>query len=231
MKRYGDNMYKADKGKHFVLTEYGQEVVKSYSWMTVGEPIDFGYADEYHAYCDDVDNGYLVEVEDPNWVTLPGFRVMYDITKDGKTYQLPAGNGYEIFFDKTMAERRVREFNSRPWNRDTKAYIIDAVYEGKAPRTCRTYNGKTVYNSDWWFGDIGEVGDYVDQEIADWFLDCVPPKTFTHNMIQCGEPDSSAKEGTLYGTLVRVADDVWEYKGTCLAGTTNHGTPIPYVKG
>lgn len=228
MKKYGDNMVKADKGKRFVLTEKGVTDVRSYTHFGVGNPIDFGYADEYCVYSDDILNGYLVEVEDPNWVTLPGYNVVYDITKDGKTYQLPAGNGNEIFFDKAMAERRVREFNSRPWN-NSKAYIIDAVYEGKAPRPCRTYNGKTVYNSDWWFGDIGEIGDYVEQEIADWFMDCVPPKTFTHNMIQCGEPDSSAKEGTLYGTLVRVADDIWEYKGACLKGTTDHGTPIPIV--
>lgn len=229
MKKYGDNMVKADKGKRFVLTEKGIAEVKSYAHFGVGNPIDFGYADEYCVYNDDILNGYLVEVDDPNWVTLPGYKAVYDIIKDGKTYQLPAGNGNEIFFDRAMAERRIREFNSKPWNRDTKAYIIDAVYEGKAPRICRTYNGKTVYNSDWWFGDIGEVGDYVEQEIADWFANCVPPRTYTRNMIQCGEPDSSAKEGTLYGTLVRVANDIWEYKGACLKGTIDHGTPIPIV--
>ena len=228
MEKYGDNMVKADKGKRFVLTERGYNESATYHQYKIGEPIDVGYADDYHAYNDDILRGFVVEVDDPDWVTLPGFKVVYDITKGGKTYQLPAGNGYEIFFTREMAERKVREFNNRPWN-DSKAYIIDATYEGKQPRPLRSYNGKTVYNSDWWWGDIGEEGDYVDEEIADWFLNCVPPKTYTTNMIQCGEPASSAKEGTLYGTLVRVADDVWEYKGACLKGTTNHGTPIPYV--
>lgn len=229
MRKCGDNMVKADKGKRFVLTEKGVTDVRSYTRFGVGNPIDLGYEDEYCVYSDGILDGYLVEVDDPNWVTLPGYKAVYDITKGDKIYQLPAGNGNEIFFDRAMAERRVREFNSRLWNRDTKAYIIDAVYEGKAPRTCRTYNGKTVYNSDWWFGDIGEVGDYVEQEIADWFLNCVPPRTWTTNMIQCGEPSGSRKEGTTYGTLVRVTDDIWEYKGDCLKGTIDHGTPIPYV--
>lgn len=224
MKKYGDNMYKADKGKHFVLTSLGKEQVASYRHMEVGEPIDYAYADEYHAYCNDVDDGYIAELEDPNWVTLPGYKAVYD----HKGYQLPCGNPY-VYHCKEMAERMAKHFNEQPWRYGEVGYVVDAVYEGKKPREQRTYNGKTVYNSDYWFGDVGEVGDYVEQEIADWFLNCLPPRTWTTNMIQVGEPYSSVKEGTTYATLVRVTDDIWEYKGACLRGTTNQGTPIPYV--
>ena len=216
-----DGWYKADKGKHFILTELGKKECASYHYKEVGKPVD-EYETEAVGWA--VEKGYVIEVDDPDWIVCKGYKAVYD----HKGYQLQCGNP-TVFHHKWMAERAVKEFNTRPWNRDKKGYVIEAVYEGKKPRPCRKYNGKTVYNFDWWWGDIGKEGDYVDQEIADWFLNCVPPRTDTTNMIQCGEPSGSRKEGTTYGTLVRVTDDIWEYKGDCLKGTIDHGTPIPYV--
>lgn len=217
-----DGWYRADKGKHFVLTEEGRQNCASYRNLEIGKPVD-EYETEAVGWA--VDKGYVIEVADPNWIVQKGYRAVYDHCG----HQLPCGNP-TVFHHKWMAERAVKEFNERPWNRECdKAYVIEAAYEGKRPRPCRKYNGKTVYNSDWWWGDIGKVGDYVDQEIADWFLNCVPPKTYTSSMIQCGEPSGSRKEGMTYGTLVRVTKDVWEYMGDCLKGTTKHGTPIPIV--
>ena len=49
-------------------------------------------------------------------------------------------------------------------------------------------------------------------------------------MIQCGEPASSATEGTLYSTFIKIDDDVWEYKGDCLAGHIEQDwTPITRI--
>ena len=35
-----DGWYRADNGKHFVLTEKGKAECASYSYKTVGEPVD-----------------------------------------------------------------------------------------------------------------------------------------------------------------------------------------------
>ena len=213
-----DREYRADKGKMWRFTSVC-ETWASYKGKT-GKAYDDNYVPKTW-----VESGLVEEIDDPDWVVMPGFRVVYDYNGN----QLPCGNPY-VFHNREMAERQVKEFDSRPWNHgERKAYIIDDIYEGKCPRPLQTYNGKTVYNFDWWFGEIGEDGDYVDEEIADWFLNCVPYKTWTRNMIQCGEPYSSTKEGMTYSTFIKIADGVWEYKGNCLKGTTDHGTPIPYM--
>lgn len=226
MKTYGQNMYKADNGKHFVLTAKGKTEVASYRNRTVGEPINFGYSDEYCAYIRDVDNGYVEEVDDPEWVILPGYKVVYD----HKGYQICAGNPI-VFHDLEMAERMRDNFNARSWRlNEPKAYVINATYEGKRPKPCHEYNGQIVYNDDYWFGDVGRPGDLVEEEIAEWIANCVPPKSYSANYIQCGEPSSTKVEGNTYATFVKVAEGIWKYCGNCLKGEREeNGTDIPYV--
>lgn len=227
MRSCGNNGFYADKGKMFVLTTKGKEEVASYRNLDVGKPLDFGYADEHYAYYGDVTEGYVEEVEDPNWVVLPGFRVVYDY----KGNQIGCGNPH-VFHDREMAERYMDSYTELykryGWN-DHNPYIIEDIYEGKKPVPNKEYKGKRVFVSDNWFGDVGVEGDLVDDEIADWFLNCVPPRTMRNGMIQCGEPTESCIEGATYATFVKIDDDVWEYKGDCLGGTTEHGTPIPIV--
>lgn len=40
------------------------------------------------------------------------------------------------------------------------------------------------------FGRFAQAGDQVDQDIVDYFLGVVPPKTMQPGLIQCGEPYS-----------------------------------------
>ncbi len=223
MRKCSDYGYRAEKGKHFVLTERGKEWA-SYRDCEVGKPID---NDDTWASVPMIEDGALTEVDDPDWVTLPGFRVVYDY----KGNQIGCGNPH-VFHDREMAERYMKNYASLyasfGWT-DHVPYIIDAVYEGKRPTPNKEYKGKRVFTSDNWFGNVGVAGDLVDDEVVDWFRDCVPPRTCRRDMVQCGEPSCSCIEGATYATFIRIDEDVWEYKGDCLGGTTEHGTPIPIV--
>ena len=229
--REGD--YVADKGKYFVLTRKGKQEVMTFRFdeYEVGKPVSDNYYDQTHPYKWQVDNGYLEEVNDPDFVVGPGYKAVYDYAG----HQICAGNPH-VFFSREMAKRMCKHFNNRPWNRDTKAYVIEATYEGKRPKELRYHEGKPVYNEDWWFGDIGEVGDLVEWKIADYAGQCVPPKAYGSNFIQCGEPndarldDKTGKYRDTYSTFKRIAEDVWMYCGNCFVGEdTERGRELPYV--
>ena len=139
-----------------------------------------------------------------------------------------------------MAERQAEAFNNRPWRLDSdeKAYVVETIYEGKCPKPCREYNGKIVYNEDWWFGEIGKPGDLVEESIAEWIGNCVPPVAYGRDYIQCGEPsdsrfdDKANKYKSTWATFKRIADDVWEYCGDCFKGEDRpRGKSIPIVRG
>ena len=227
MERHGE-YFTATKGRHFVLTLKGVTEVASYRCYQVGDTLDYGFADEYTAHHSDVENGYVIEVDDPSWVTLPGYRAVYNIVRAGETYVLDVNR--RIFHDKEMAELTAKEFNEQPWRDDERAYVIDAIYEGKAPKPCRTTpKGERILNMDYWTY-ARPVGTLVEEEIAMDAANCVPPKTFMSGFIQCGEPADHVKEGARYATFIKVGDKIWEWRGDCLAGHKEvSGTPIPYI--
>lgn len=220
MQRCGEYGYKADKGFHFVATEIAKAWA-SYRNCTVGEPLD---DDDGFACRSLVEKGAVREVRDPDWVTLPGYKVVYYYNGN----QLCCGNP-EVFHNKEMAEAVMCKYQSYPWF-DHKPYIVDAVYEGKRPKECRKVDGHVIYNMDYWTYDR-EPGCYVEEEIAMECANCVPPRTFKSGMIQCGEPADSKAEGYTYATFIKVADGIWQWCGNCLAGETdpNKGTKILYV--
>lgn len=222
MNRCGDYGYRADEGMHFVATEKAKEWA-SYRNCVVGEPLD---DDDTYAVKSMVDAGAVREVPDPEWVTMPGYRAVYDVHGDGK-YIFDAGNPI-VYHSREMAEAAVDEFNKRPWNHQ-KAYVIDAIYKGKRPKACREYEGKPVYNRDHWSYNR-PIGSLVEREIAEDAGNCVPPRTWTRNMIQCGEPAGSKVEGITYATFIRVTEDIWKWCGNCFAGESEErGKEVPYV--
>lgn len=232
MEKRGDYGYRADKGKHFVLTEKGKTWA-SYRDCEVGQPID---EDDTYASAPMVEEGVLIEVDDPDYITCKGYKAVYN----HNGYELNAGNGNAIFHSREMAERQAEAFNNRPWRLDSdeKAYVVETIYEGKRPKPCREYNGKIVYNEDWWFGDIGRIGDLVEWKIADYAGQCVPPASYGNNFIQCGEPyssrldDNTGKYRSTYSTFKRIAEDVWMYCGNCFRGEdVERGAEPVYVAG
>lgn len=214
---------RADKGKYFVLTDKGKENCASYKSYEVGKPV----SDETWCPLWAINEGYLVEVDDPDWVIMSGYKVV----RNYKGNQLQCGNPY-VFHDKEMAERYRQNYEDyyKAWGKECIPYIIDAVYEGKKPKPNKEYKGKTLFIKHNWWCEVGKIGDLVEHKIAMDIAECVPPRNFSTGYIQCGEPESDSEEGTLYATFVRVDDDVWEYKGNCLAGHTEQDwTPIPIV--
>lgn len=226
MTRY-DKEYKADKGKIFVITEKGKAKCKSMAHYEVGEPWDdFGK----WTPCWTVDDGYIVEVDDPNFTTTQGYKAVYN----HNGYELSCGNPM-VYFDKEIAEKIARAWEKRPWNKGEKAYVVETTYEGKVPQPCREYNGKRVYNRDWWFYDAAQIGDLVEEEVVDDAMNALPPACMRSDCMQMGEPsdsriDENGKGRSTYETFKRIAEGIYEYCGDCFKGeNVQRGTNIPYV--
>ena len=64
-------------------------------------------------------------------------------------------------------------------------------------------------------------GDMVDQGVADYFLDILPPRTMRRGYFQVGEPHNYArnpktgKQSDTYATFVRYGKGIWQYRGNC----------------
>lgn len=70
--------------------------------------------------------------------------------------------------------------------------------------------------------DLGQflnVGDYVDQEMADYFLGVLPPACMTGGIIQIGEPNSHVNGRATFATI-RETSVGWQYCGHCYRGQT-----------
>ena len=81
-----------------------------------------------------------------------------------------------------------------------------------------------------WCGDFNEdfkPGEYVDQEIVDYFRDVLPPRSMAPGYLQVGEPynhmpDQEGKYRATYNTFTSAALGVWKYCGHCFAGEMKH---------
>lgn len=222
-----DNYYWADKGKYFVLTETGKENVPSWRYDKVGEPVDEYGREAVHWA---VEKGYLIEVDIPNWIQTTGYQVVYDY--NGRT--IAVGNPI-VFHDLKLAENYKKNYESYPWM-EHELYIIKTVYEGVKPQECREFNGKPVYNKDWWHSlDNFSIGDYLEEEIVEEVVYCLTPTCTRSHCMQCGEPtshkiDEQGKIRETYSTFKMIAEGIYEYCGDCFAGENyRHGTEIPYV--
>lgn len=223
-----DGYYNADKGKYFVLTEKGKAECASYRSKTVGSPVD-EYDTEAVQWA--VEKGYVVEVNIPDWIVKEGYEVVYDL---GVNNTVHAGN-YKVFPEHEIAERYMENYQKRSWFH-YKLYIRTGVFEGRKTKDCRIYDGKRVFNKDWYYGlDALRVGDYVEEEIVSDLMDCVMPASMRSDCSQLGESysqrvDENGKSRSTYGTFKKVADNTWEYCGDCFRGeNTMRGTELPYV--
>lgn len=102
------------------------------------------------------------------------------------------------------------------------------------------YNGKKVLTYNELDYKNLAVGDYVEQEIVEDAINCVPPISFSRRCSQCGEPYSMRLDTetnrwrSTYSTFVCVdsAAGVWEFRGHCFAGeTTERGEEPAYIGG
>ena len=71
-----------------------------------------------------------------------------------------------------------------------------------------------------WQGSLSEylqIGDVVDEEMADYFLNVLPPACWRADLIQIGEPYSHVNGRATYATL-RKQNGEWVYAGHCHRG-------------
>lgn len=215
MKLRSDGWYEADKGKHFVLTKKGKQDCASYRDKVVGEPVD---EYDYEAVRWEVDKGYHIEVDIPDWTIQKGYRVVYEHNGDTLCVGEPI-----VFPDEKLAKNYMKHYQNYSWmNYDL--FIQEATYEGRALKDCREYRGRQVYNRDWILTtDCLEIGDLVEEEIVDYIINLVPPACMRSDCCQCGEPascriDENGKTRSTYITFKKINEDVWEYCGECFRG-------------
>jgi len=66
-----------------------------------------------------------------------------------------------------------------------------------------------------------QIGDLVDEEIAEYFINVLPPACMSGGIVQIGEPSDHVEGHATYETLKRTSDG-WQYAGTCHRGQTEH---------
>jgi len=80
--------------------------------------------------------------------------------------------------------------------------------------------------SSW--GNYVSPGDLVDEEVYDYFLNVLPPRSFSAGYLQVGEPFShraNPKTGicqATYMTFVSANNGLYRYCGNCFAGETEN---------
>lgn len=73
-----------------------------------------------------------------------------------------------------------------------------------------------------WKGSLHEyldIGDTVDDDIVDHFINVMPPAILRSDLIQMGEPYSHIGGRAVYATIAR-SELGWIYCGTCFRGET-----------
>lgn len=103
----------------------------------------------------------------------------------------------------------------------------------------KEYNGKKLVTMEDWtdsFDNCCNKGDYVEEEIVNSFIDCVPPVCMRSSCMQCGEPYShredpdTGKWRATYSTFKEVTKGIYEYCGHCFCGENEErGTDPVYV--
>ncbi|OPZ65859.1 MAG: hypothetical protein BWY85_00218 [Firmicutes bacterium ADurb.Bin506] len=114
------------------------------------------------------------------------------------------------------------------------------ICDCKRPAAPEPENRLVTY-ADWEaagdFDKCARPGDYVEEDIVEEFLNCVPPASHKPGYIQCGEPYSHAHDPVTdrfrptFATFHKPGDH-WIYCGHCFIGQTKQAPEnIPIVKG
>ena len=163
------------------------------------------------------------------------YRVVYDYTNGSNTYTIEAGQNRWIP-SREIAEKILSHKQKEPYFIDTKLYLEEREAEPHNRKDCRTYNGKTVYNPDWFYFDALSIGDYVEEEIVNDIINSVPPACMRYDCSQCGEASNHMEDErtgrfrATYSTFKRVDGNTWEYCGDCFIGeNVQHGKELQYV--
>lgn len=80
-----------------------------------------------------------------------------------------------------------------------------------------------IYTEDTFDSSTAVIGDLVEQQVVNNFMDCLPPASYTSECAQLGEPyshrsDENGKYKATYLTFKRLNHDTWVYCGKCFRG-------------
>lgn len=64
-----------------------------------------------------------------------------------------------------------------------------------------------------------QIGDLVDKEFVEYFINVMPPATMNSHCIQIGEPYSHMNGKATFSTLKKT-EEGWVYAGHCHRGQT-----------
>ncbi len=151
------------------------------------------------------------------------YRIVYDNVKPERTYITEFGS-YGWLWDKDVAEKLLikeqKRADSYGWIE--KLYIEERETEQEDTRQAMRIheNGKSVYNWDHLIWKALNIGDYVEEEVADDILDALPPASMSSECLQLGEPEDHINGKATYLTLSRVDSSTWQFRGYCFRGQT-----------
>lgn len=75
-------------------------------------------------------------------------------------------------------------------------------------KTMEQWNGSKMNLTDFL-----KVGDIVSEDIQDYFIETLPPETYTSNIIQLGEVYTHDNNGTPFFITLEKVQGVWTYTG------------------
>lgn len=87
----------------------------------------------------------------------------------------------------------------------------------------KTIDGWGKSNCGSW-DEYCKPGERVDEGVADYFLNIMPPRIMKMGYFQVGEPHSTAvnpktkRHSETYATFLKAEKGVWEYRGHCFTG-------------
>jgi hypothetical protein len=79
-------------------------------------------------------------------------------------------------------------------------------------KTLEQWNGRTLE-------DYLNVGDQVDEEMINYFINIIPPATLNSRLLQVGEASNHIGGKATFTTFERV-NNIWFYRGDCFWGET-----------
>lgn len=88
---------------------------------------------------------------------------------------------------------------------------------GKAKRLTADKPIKTFAAWNGNLNDYLQIGDIVDEEMYHYFINVLPPATFTSHIVQIGEPYQHITNKPTFMTLEHT-DKGWQYQGHCFKG-------------
>lgn len=155
------------------------------------------------------------------------YRIVYKYKKNNKEYVIEAGQ-YHWIPSKEIADRILKHYSEDKLLYRDKVLYLEKRDGAELLLKRNPEDNKIIWTKDYAYLDAYEVGEYIDDELANIYANCVPPTNKDAHSIksyfQIGEPhDSQYDENRgiyrdTYATFVKVSKDLWKYCGNCFCG-------------